>query len=215
MSGCYLKIFCCSLLMLLGTCLQAQWVDSASVTYNNDTLTIHIEGDIFILDPDGLKRISDTIVGDSVLVDVYFLPCSGLQMFTPYDTTFTVTDPFAPGINHLHLYTILNEDTMGSCYQYPNDQIVDTVNFTFNVPLSSHQPIYTGLNVYPNPADEFISVNSPSPMKQLSIMNSNGVTLRQIKTLNSPIHIAELPKGMYLIRVENEEGTFIKRFVKT
>ncbi|MFQ5446189.1 MAG: T9SS type A sorting domain-containing protein [Saprospiraceae bacterium] len=59
------------------------------------------------------------------------------------------------------------------------------------------------ISIYPNPATNFISINTDEHVKQINIFNLIG---RKLKTINEVVKgqrydITDLPKGMYLVQV--------------
>jgi hypothetical protein len=90
------------------------------------------------------------------------------------------------------------------------------------VPLSN----ITGINnrdynnefsIYPNPASAEINISSSTQEDNtiLEISNSIGQVLK-ICNLNSSrmtVSIADLPKGVYFVRVQNSGGKFVNRLI--
>lgn len=82
---------------------------------------------------------------------------------------------------------------------------------------------YLSLSIYPNPANEFITIDLYS-LKQdvykLQLMNIAGqVMYAENLNLNLPfikkqIDLSALPQGIYLIQLSNEEGVYSKRIIK-
>lgn len=72
------------------------------------------------------------------------------------------------------------------------------------------------INIYPNPAQETIFIETELKVKSTSIhlVNSLGQVIKTFENqeLNSSINIAELPKGIYFISIA--EHQIFKRFVK-
>jgi type IX secretion system substrate protein len=59
------------------------------------------------------------------------------------------------------------------------------------------------ITIYPNPATNFISINTDNHVKQINIFNLIG---RKLKTINNVVRdqrydITDLPNGMYLIQI--------------
>lgn len=66
--------------------------------------------------------------------------------------------------------------------------------------------------IYPNPAISSVFVNGPG-IKSLTLLSLTGKQLS--KTILSNLNLSNLPNGVYLLRVETEQGTFCKKIVKT
>jgi hypothetical protein len=104
--------------------------------------------------------------------------------------------------------------------------------YEYNGELQYHQGAegcgnpYLGLNeiqeedntvsIYPNPASESITIGSENIIKSIEIYNPLGQRVYQTKVnakLKS-IDINSLPKGIYIIGVNTEEGYIKKKFIK-
>jgi hypothetical protein len=76
------------------------------------------------------------------------------------------------------------------------------------------------LSVYPNPANDFISINLNSKLvlKEIKILDLTGRTIeiRPVKKdeNNIRINISDYPSGVYLISFSTDEGTKVRKFVK-
>lgn len=73
-------------------------------------------------------------------------------------------------------------------------------------------------SVYPNPADSFITIETSSEQirSQLSILNLNGQQLmfQEVTIPNMKIDISNIAAGVYIVRLVNERGTEVMKFIK-
>ncbi len=71
-------------------------------------------------------------------------------------------------------------------------------------------------SIYPNPANETISINCSAPMDQVQILNLQGKLLRSFNTngLTCNFSIAELPSGMYFIRIRSNSSWQTSKLLK-
>ena len=69
------------------------------------------------------------------------------------------------------------------------------------------------LNIYPNPSTSSLTISSPNKIAQITITNLLGqVTYtHEYNTEKVQIDVADLPKGMYLLRINGSE---VRKFVK-
>jgi hypothetical protein len=67
--------------------------------------------------------------------------------------------------------------------------------------------------VYPNPVKNKLSISSSAPMESVSIANLLGQSYynEAVKTRNLQINVADLPAGVYLIKIN---GSLVRRFIK-
>lgn len=99
---------------------------------------------------------------------------------------------------------------------------VDTINYIIrlkNEPLTSVSQIKsaTQLELYPNPADDFVNlVSDRFGMTHVRIFNSSGITIKEFYDSNfNRLYIGDLKKGLYLIELNSgnniQTGKFIKK----
>lgn len=69
------------------------------------------------------------------------------------------------------------------------------------------------VNIYPNPALEFISISGAGKIRSSEIYDSAGKKL-QIRHENDKINVSDLPSGSYIIHIEAEKGNFTDKFIK-
>ena len=74
------------------------------------------------------------------------------------------------------------------------------------------------LNFYPNPANEYITLEIKIPINKtsLSILNTKGQELikQQITTTQFKIDVSQLPNGVYFVKLMNAKGIEVGKFVK-
>jgi hypothetical protein len=71
-------------------------------------------------------------------------------------------------------------------------------------------------SIYPNPANDFINVNSESPIHQVDIVNADGTLVESIKTneMNVQIPLESLENGIYFLKVCSNDDIYTERFIK-
>lgn len=89
------------------------------------------------------------------------------------------------------------------------DEIKVSVSNSVNEIITENNSI----NVYPNPAKDFITVNSAVTIKTVKIYNTVGqiVIEKSVKDNIAKISVSELNAGVYFITTETEKGTFTKK----
>ena len=72
------------------------------------------------------------------------------------------------------------------------------------------------LSVYPNPVKDILYLNFSTNIKQLNvfIISVSGKIIKSFSSNENNFNIAELPPGIYFLKIHSSEGTFIKKFVK-
>lgn len=69
--------------------------------------------------------------------------------------------------------------------------------------------------VYPNPAVDYVKVQSPAVIRQCSIFDLSGKLMQSldVNNLEFDVNISGLAKGVYLMRLDGENGTIVKRII--
>ena len=77
-------------------------------------------------------------------------------------------------------------------------------------------PTADGLRLHPNPAHTTLTVESDSPVREITIYDLTGKTMMTVGNCPSPatVNVVSLPRGIYLLRAVTEEGVKTARFVK-
>ena len=71
------------------------------------------------------------------------------------------------------------------------------------------------LSIYPNPATEIVNVSAEYKLEALTIFSITGQQLIYKVNTDNSIDFSQLPKGIYLLKVEFENGkTVTKRVIK-
>ncbi len=97
----------------------------------------------------------------------------------------------------VHQYYVTVMDAFGC-------QSSDTIYVTFTENVGITNNVKTAVKIYPNPAKNYLTVNSPKEVKY-TIYNTTGQIMQQGTTSNnSPINIASLKPGAYNIAIEME-----------
>jgi len=72
------------------------------------------------------------------------------------------------------------------------------------------------INVYPNPAIDFINIDSETKINEIKIYNNIGQLVKKLKLNTSNkvnINVANLKNGIYLMKISSAEKTLFKKFV--
>ncbi|KXH84461.1 T9SS type A sorting domain-containing protein [Chryseobacterium kwangjuense] len=102
----------------------------------------------------------------------------------------------------------VHDNTEGTAY-------IDNVKVYNEAQLSSLDKTLNKntVNIYPNPAVDFISVTASGKIKSSEIYDSAGRKV-QIGLESDKIEVAKLPAGLYLINIKTENGSFSRKFIK-
>ena len=76
----------------------------------------------------------------------------------------------------------------------------------------------TDISVFPNPVSNLLTVETSESINQASVYNSSGQLVKQIRESNGgllQINVQDLESGMYVLKVETDNNTFVERIVKS
>jgi len=81
----------------------------------------------------------------------------------------------------------------------------------------SGNDLNTGIKVYPNPATNYITIETDQPAQSFSIVNAEGLELvsQEVVEKTSVIDISKFPAGYYVVRVTSADNKVtVSSFVK-
>ncbi|SFM98261.1 Por secretion system C-terminal sorting domain-containing protein [Chryseobacterium oleae] len=129
----------------------------------------------------------------------------GINYFLNGILIYSGTAAEAIGINQLRF---VHDNAQGTAY-------IDNLK-VHNVAVLSIANVTTNKNrvsVYPNPATDFIKINSSGKIKSIELYDSAGKKI-QIKIENDKLDVRNLSAGLYLINIKTENGNFSEKFIK-
>ncbi|WP_026777276.1 T9SS type A sorting domain-containing protein [Polaribacter sp. Hel_I_88] len=112
------------------------------------------------------------------------------------------------------------EGTEGALSDLANSIYIDSIVFDSNpgeiVLSTSSVKNEVTFSVYPNPSQDFIMIDAPTGINQISVYSVLGklVKKEQVSSKKHNLDISSFAKGVYLLRVENNEGISAKRIIK-
>ena len=92
---------------------------------------------------------------------------------------------------------------------------VDSIDLTTN--LSSADFENSNFSVFPNPATDFLNVNSKlATIQSVVVSDINGRTIKNVafNQTNVQVNVSDLNAGIYMVTINSEEGSTVKKFVK-
>jgi hypothetical protein len=129
-------------------------------------------------------------------------------------TSETITRTYTAGTYYVRIYGYQNANNATSCYtlkvQLGTASLLETPELISKAGM---------LKVYPNPVNDYLNVSligNVDRQSVLSIFNASGVLVSTISMKNNiqRVSVAGLPKGVYLIKLNNGEGNLSSKFVK-
>lgn len=90
---------------------------------------------------------------------------------------------------------------------------IDTVTFSYNT-LSTSQNQIAGLKLYPNPVKEVLQIESNNTSeKTIELFNVLGKSVYKGKTINNSVNLSNVNKGVYVVKITEEEKTVTRKIV--
>ncbi len=147
---------------------------------------------------------------------------TGLSLFEPNDYSYYFSPNlggYERGISnyiggYANNYFLEYYDKTTQSYGTPINITVSCTNCFTNIPSSTSN---SNFSLYPNPATTSFSIESPSKISNIEIFNLLGsqVFFQNIDNKNfMEINVKELQSGMYVVKLETENGTFSQKWIK-
>jgi len=177
----------------------------------------------FVDEPAGTDAYvtSDVLTVDQVGLDISGSADQGttaadlLAMLTPAEAaTMKLTDGSGSEVTGV----LTNDGTYHVVVTSGNgsNEVTYAVSVVFETGIASN--LVDFINVYPNPADDFILVRGVSIGSKIKVFNVLGETLKAVDTKSireTHIDISDFEQGIYFVKTENEYGTSnIVKFLK-
>ena len=70
--------------------------------------------------------------------------------------------------------------------------------------------------IYPNPTSNVLNIESKTNISNIEIIDINGRSLlsKPLDSNSTSINVESLSKGVYFVKVSNEKGNFVQKFIK-
>ena len=172
------------------------WIDwDQSGTFDTDERMVY-----------GSSSSSALLYGDFTVPSDAVLGTTGMRVTMKYNSTATPCETFAYG--EVEDYTVNVTSASFSAFSAENNSNAEILG----------NEASTDIVLYPNPANSFINVNVVNGTRQgiINIYNMIGslVKVVEIDGNEQEIDISDLPKGVYIISVEDKKEPIIKQFIK-
>lgn len=128
-------------------------------------------------------------------------------------TSETITRTYTAGTYFARVYGYNNANNATSCYT------LRVQLGTASLLEATPEITKTGLiKIYPNPVNDYVNVSvlgNDNKQSLLNIFDAQGVLVRTVNMTNNlqRIYVGDLPKGVYLIKLNKGEGNLSSKFV--
>lgn len=72
---------------------------------------------------------------------------------------------------------------------------------------------FTKTKIYPNPASDFVNINSDSTVKNILVVDVSGKVMK-VNASGNQVDVRNLPVGTYILKAETKDGYFTEKFIK-
>ena len=154
------------------------------------------------------------------LLLLYTLALSAAQNLNVHPKTGSLTSFTMANVKTLTYgggnLTLTNRDASSSNFALAS---MGYLNFSDIATALASVQVKPLLSIYPNPVREVLNINLPlgwEAYAQLEIIDMGGKVVLQelLNSLASSISVSELPKGLYLLRVQNGTQSSNTKFIK-
>ena len=91
--------------------------------------------------------------------------------------------------------------------------VVPSVKFTFGEGAAIEE-VTASLNVYPNPVNNMLFVETESNVVEISVYDIFGRQQLAVSGQQSAVSVTDLNSGIYFVKVVTDNGEVVKRFIK-
>ncbi|MBO5848919.1 MAG: T9SS type A sorting domain-containing protein [Bacteroidales bacterium] len=86
--------------------------------------------------------------------------------------------------------------------------------YTVNVTDESLEEYANRFEIYPNPANNYLNINTTENINEINIYNIVGVLVYSEKDFNNNIDLSNFSNGVYFIKINTDKGEITKKFIK-
>lgn len=127
-------------------------------------------------------------------------------------------DTFSIGQLPAGVYTINHKAFMSSAQQHCN--VTDSSNAVLSFTVTAPQA--TGLKenknnsfqISPNPVQNDLYIKSSTNDLDIKIFNASGQLVKHLTSVPSKVDVADLPKGIYFVKLKSADSERVTRFIK-
>ncbi|HEY4539885.1 MAG TPA: T9SS type A sorting domain-containing protein [Faecalibacter sp.] len=110
-------------------------------------------------------------------------------------------------------YRLVPENPCSLTYAYGQSEDY-TINVVEN--LGSNDIANQSIKVYPNPVKDVVNLQTSKEVKTIAIYNLAGqkIISKEVNIINPSLNVSSLPKGVYILKVETNEGSISHKIIK-
>ncbi len=160
---------------------------------------------------DSLKIIITNLGQCEYLFKVESKPSSGTLHWDFDDGNSVIADSIKHTYASDQLYEVKVQLQNSSFHCLENTTSKKLLNVTCPVGVNQEKLNFK-INVYPNPVSSFLNVYSDNKILKLSLYDLTGRLL--ISEFNSKLSLSEMSPGSYILMIQTDKGTFMRKIIK-
>ena len=133
-----------------------------------------------------------------------------------------ITNPFgfAPMSEYAIFPTVADLDADGDMdlligeYDYGNLYYYENTTPVVNVGIESEVVFETTCTVFPNPTSDFVQIKTKEQVAKVEISDVSGKIIGTYTDISRPISMQHLAKGLYSLKIVNNDGAFVTKMVQ-
>lgn len=132
------------------------------------------------------------------------------------DYNYTIENVASPLWYNQYEYTHALIEESYSTISKDITQMYKTNYYVSDFDVNIKENNFTSLNIYPNPASDYINISSQNTIENINIYNIDGKKIDNIKTnkTNNIIDISNLQQGIYILETISENQVEKSKFIK-
>ncbi len=110
-------------------------------------------------------------------------------------------------------YRLVPENPCSLTYAYGQSEDY-TINVVEN--LGTNDIANQSIKVYPNPVKDVVNLQTSKEVNTIAIYNLAGqkIISKEVNIINPSLNVSSLPKGVYILKVETNEGSISHKIIK-
>jgi hypothetical protein len=128
----------------------------------------------------------------------------------PFDASnlLSITNSSAGTLYFFYFYNWQVSSQEVTCY---SDPVAVTVTIDDQTGI---EELNGSIRVYPNPANEFVTINTADAQAQASLFDASGRLVKTVNTgMNAQVNVSDLNAGIYLLQVVSSKGNHMVKLV--
>ncbi|MCQ2199860.1 MAG: T9SS type A sorting domain-containing protein [Paludibacteraceae bacterium] len=158
-----------------------------------------------------IKKVSATLLGLASLLGVYANEVIGISA-DRYEDSFDLSEVMSLKFHEEEMISVNLYDgnkNMGYqtiVFQKDKPQAAPNITASLDDAVSTEQ---ANITVYPNPVEKVLYVNGLAEDSDIKVISLTGEVIKQVKA--QEVDVENLPKGVYILNVNDRMVKFIKK----